>query len=193
LYEKKLQSTNSPYDQFLKGGVALNPSQEHGRQLFFSEKLKCSSCHGGALFTNASISKKIDSVYFNIGLYNIQNKNSYPSTDIGLQEKTSNVSDNGKFKAPSLRNVALTAPYMHDGSMASLDEVIDMYARGGRNTTSTYNYGDGKLNKNKHAFISGFEISKEEKQDLIHFLETLTDTSYLCNLLYQNHFNFDLE
>jgi cytochrome c peroxidase len=89
--------------------------------------------------------------------------------------------DMGRFKAPSLRNVAITAPYMHDGSVATLDDVIDNYTRGGRLLEDGPNAGDGRLNPFKSEFITGFELSEMERADLLAFLHALTDESVLTN------------
>jgi cytochrome c peroxidase len=124
----------------------------------------------------------------NIGLYNLSGQNTYPSADQGLRRFTKRSEDDGKFKIPSLRNVMLTAPYMHDGSVADLQQVIDLYARGGRNTTVGDYPGDGAKHKNKHPLIRGFELSAEEKDDLIRFLSALTDTSYLSNPQFRDPF-----
>lgn len=96
--------------------------------------------------------------------------------------------DMGRFKAPSLRNVAVTAPYMHDGSVESLEEVIDNYARGGRLLEEGPNAGDGKLSPFKSEFVNGFELSAEERADLIEFLESLTDNSLLTDERYSDPF-----
>ncbi len=176
LYEKQLQSRQSLFD--LK---QLDVSAKRGEQLFKDTRLKCVQCHQLPDFTTAAHSNIIDSVYANIGLYNVTNTDSYPIEDAGLRLTTKRTQDDGKFKIPSLRNVALTFPYMHDGSVASLSEVIDIYSSGGREIFDGPLKGDGKKNKYKHPFIQGFKISVEEKKDLIHFLESLTDTSYLKN------------
>ncbi len=87
----------------------------------------------------------------------------------------------GKFKTPSLRNIALTAPYMHDGSMRTLEEVIAHYARGGRLIEKGENAGDGRQNPHKSDLITGFEISADEEAALIAFLHSLTDDTFLQN------------
>ena len=97
---------------------------------------------------------------------------------------TNQMADDGKFKTPSLRNVTLTAPYMHDGSMNTLEEVIAMYERGGRN----FNRGDGKNNIHKDKRINGFRISQQDKKDLLNFLFSLTDSTILTNVDFQNPF-----
>jgi cytochrome c peroxidase len=87
-----------------------------------------------------------------------------------------------------LRNIAVTAPYMHDGSIATLDGVIDHYARGGRETEQGANAGDGRLSPFKSEFIRGFELSAEERRDLISFLEALTDERVLTDQRWSSPF-----
>jgi cytochrome c peroxidase len=189
-YVRTLNSSNSSYDKFIKGDTsALSVSPREGMRLFFSPQLKCGSCHTPPLFTTANLTANTDSVYINIGLYNIMNRNKYPENDKGLTSFSKKEIDNGKFKIPSLRNVALTGPYMHDGSMNTPEEIIDMYARGGRNITNGPMAGDGKNNTNKDKRINGFTITAKEKKQLIDFLYSLTDSSILTNLHFQNPFN----
>ena len=183
-YVKTLKSTNSSFD-----ANTLTQAQQNGYNLFKSNKLNCNVCHTPPYFTLAALSKEIDSMYANNGLYNINNQNKYPLTDNGLIGTTKNVLDDGKYKIPSLRNVILTAPYMHDGSVASINEVIDIYARGGRLITKGAFKGDGKLNKNKHSLIKGFTLSDKEKKELIDFLTSLTDSSLFYNPQFKNPFN----
>lgn len=179
-FEKNLRSTNSPYDAYIAGNQhALSDAAKRGMQLFFSTTLKCSSCHGGRLFSNASFTRNPDSVYFNIGLYNVQQRSLYPAYDNGLIQYSKRTEDDGKFKVPSLRNVALTAPYMHDGSIQTLEEVLELYARGGRLIALGPQAGDGRLNQNKHPFLTGFTLSESDKQNLLAFLNSLSDTTYL--------------
>jgi cytochrome c peroxidase len=189
-YVRTLNSSNSSYDKFINGDTsALSVSTREGMRLFFSPQLKCGSCHTPPLFTKANLTANTDSVYINIGLYNINNSSKYPENDKGPASFTKKEIDNGKFKIPSLRNAALTAPYMHDGSMNTLEEIIDMYARGGRNITNGPMAGDGKNNTNKDKRITGFTISAKEKKQLIDFLYSLTDSSILTNPHFQNPFN----
>lgn len=178
-YEKTLISTESNFDK-----QELTPNEYNGLKLFTSNLLNCVVCHPPPYFTLATTTNNIDSMYANIGLYNINNKNEYPKQDEGLSVITKNKKDNGKFKIPSLHNVMLTAPYMHDGSVATINEVIDIYARGGRK----FNNEDGKLNTNKHQLIKGFAITPREKQDLIAFLNSLTDSSIFYKQTFQNPF-----
>ena len=122
--------------------------------------------------------------FHNIGLYNVKYLNGeqgYPESDKGLADISTLAADNGRFRAPTLRNVAVSAPYMHDGSMSSLSDVLDFYAAGGRNLTEGINRGDGRTNHLKSPFIQGFALSEEDKADLIAFLHTLTDQQFLTD------------
>ena len=103
--------------------------------------------------------------FHNTGLYNIDGLGGFPASSPGVYELTQEPADMGKFKAPTLRNIALTAPYMHDGSIATLAQVIDHYAKGGRAHVA------GKTD----SLLVPFTISESEKADIIAFLEALTD------------------
>jgi cytochrome c peroxidase len=189
-----LRSNNSNYDKYTKGDTgALSKSEKRGQQLFFSTALKCASCHGGFNFSTPNITnEKGDTLfYFNTGLYNIDGKGAYPEYDQGLFQLTQKKVDIGKFRVPTLRNLAYTVPYLHDGSAASLMEVINMYADGGRKITDGINKGDGKLNPYKHSSINGFIISETNKLDLNNFLLSLSDSSFIQNKIYQNPFTED--
>jgi cytochrome c peroxidase len=85
----------------------------------------------------------------------------------------------GRFRAPTLRNIAVTAPYMHDGSVATLDEALDHYAAGGRTIPSGPDAGDGSKNPLKSELINGFTLSPGEKSDVVEFLKSLTDEELL--------------
>jgi cytochrome c peroxidase len=121
--------------------------------------------------------RPLEIAFHNTGLYNIDGKGAYPPNNTGVYEITHKPSDMGRFKAPTLRNIALTAPYMHDGSIPTLEEVIDHYAAGGR----TIDGGVGSKNPFKSNFISGFKLTQQEKQDLLEFLRSLTDESFINN------------
>jgi cytochrome c peroxidase len=97
--------------------------------------------------------------------------------NLGLYAHTKNLTDIGKFKAPTLRNIALTAPYMHDGSIATLGEVVDHYAAGGRTIGQGPWAGVGHDNPAKDPLVHGFFMTPQNRADLIAFLESLTDTS----------------
>jgi cytochrome c peroxidase len=97
----------------------------------------------------------------------------------------------GKFRVLTLRNLAYTAPYLHDGSAASLMDVINIYADGGRTIHKGANKGIGKLNPYKHVSINGFLISENNKIDLNNFLMSLSDSNFIQNKNYQNPFTED--
>ena len=124
-------------------------------------------------------------------MYNLDGKGAFPEYDQGLYEHTKNKNDIGKFRVPTLRNLAFTAPYFHDGSAASLQEVIDHYASGGRKIVDGVYKGNGNTNPNKHPLINGFNISSKEKIDLIEFLLSLSDSNFIKNPIYQNPFGAD--
>ena len=151
-YERTLISGNSRYDQFTfqKDSSALAKNELRGMHLF--NKHNCVSCHSGFNFTSGEV--------VNNGLYK-----DYP--DIGKMRVSLDPKDKGAFKVPTLRNVAITAPYMHDGSIKSLEAVIDHYTKGGFD------------NPNKDERIKGMSLSKNDKQDLVAFLKCLTDSSFI--------------
>jgi len=184
-FVRSIVSFDSPYDRYLAGDAeAMSPAAVRGMELFFSERLECFHCHGGFNFTDSSthVSAAVESVGFhNNGLYNIDNSGRYPDDNTGLFDLTGIPHDMGRFRAPTLRNIALTAPYMHDGSLATLDDVIDHYQRGGRNVEDGPWQGDGRRNPYKSVFVQEFELGDGERQDLIAFLKALTDESVLQN------------
>jgi cytochrome c peroxidase len=182
-FVRSIVSFDSAYDRFLLGdSSAMSKSALRGMSLFFSERLECFHCHGGYQFTDSSTHANavVESVGFhNNGLYNIGGTGAYPTDNTGLYAITGERRDMGRFKAPTLRNIAVTAPYMHDGSIATLDEVIAHYAAGGRSIGDGSFAGDGSRNPFKSTFIKGFTLSGEERADLLAFLEALTDESVL--------------
>jgi cytochrome c peroxidase len=184
-FERRLLSGQSRVDRYRQGDLAaLSASEQRGQELFFTEALECQHCHGGFNFTIAVDHAGLATpaaAFFNTGLYNVGGTGAYPTTDQGLYELTQIDSDRGRYKPPSLRNIAMTAPYMHDGSMTTLDEVVRFYERGGRLTTTGPNAGDGKLNPNKNPFVNGFVLTDQERADLIAFLEALTDEAFLTD------------
>jgi cytochrome c peroxidase len=184
-FVRSIVSFDSAYDAFLAGErAALGPAAKRGMDLFFSERLECFHCLGGYNFTDSSThaNASVASVgYHNTALYNIGGDGSYPPDNTGLAVMTGERRDMGRFKAPSLRNIALTAPYMHDGSIATLDEVLDHYARGGREIADGPFAGDGRRSPYKSEFLAGFELSGDERRDVLAFLESLTDRSLTTN------------
>jgi cytochrome c peroxidase len=117
--------------------------------------------------------------FHNTGLYNVAGALSYPSPNTGIYEVTGKPEDVGKFKAPTLRNIAVTAPYMHDGSIATLEDVLAHYEAGGRTISDGPNRGVGHLNPNRSPTVRGFTLTPEQRADLIAFLTALTDEPLL--------------
>ncbi|HHG83338.1 MAG TPA: c-type cytochrome [Bacteroidetes bacterium] len=155
-FQRSLESTgNAPHDRWLNGEDpnALSPSQLRGREIFL-EKGKCFDCHFGPDFTGDE--------FRNIGLYDADER-----TDKGRFDVTEDSTDLGKFKVPGLRNIALTAPYMHDGSIATLEEVIDYY-------DNPYQFVDNPVNIDS-LLRKPLGLSDQEKADLVAFMHSLTD------------------
>jgi cytochrome c peroxidase len=185
-FERSLISFNSPYDRYRFRGEknAISASAKRGEKLFHSERLECFHCHGGFNFSDSIQHERsafVEIAFHNTGLYNLEGKGFYPPENTGIYEITQQPSDMGRFKAPTLRNIALTAPYMHDGSIATLAEVVEHYRVGGRTLQSEEYAGVGSQNPFKSHFISGFELTAAEKQDLLAFLQSLTDDSFIHN------------
>lgn len=171
-------SSDSKYDRFLAGNATLTASEERGRQLFFGGGpggggpgggpggnvgggANCVRCHGGPNFDNRQ--------FFNIGLDNDAN-----ISDVGRQAVTGNPNDRGKFKTVSLRNIAVSGPYMHDGRFNSLEQVLNFYNNGIQNSATL----DPGL---QNAAQNGMGLSQQDRADIIAFLNTLTDNTYLNN------------
>jgi cytochrome c peroxidase len=187
-------SDQSAYDAYLKGDTtALSSTEKRGMQLFFSKELKCAACHGGFNFSTPLVRNiKGDTVFFfNTGLYNTDTKGSYPAYDPGLYQHTKQPGDMGAFRVPTLRNLAFTAPYLHDGSAETLEEVISIYENGGRNLTEGEYKGNGRKNIYKHSLITGFKLNSQQRKELIGFLLSLSDSSVLTNPAYANPFTED--
>jgi cytochrome c peroxidase len=184
-FVRTISSGDSPHDRYQRGiPGSLSEAALRGRDLFFSERLECYHCHGGFTFSD-SVSHQnlaISSTNFsNTGLYDVDDQGSYPAEDQGLIEVTHDASDMGKFKAPSLRNVAKSAPYMHDGSIATLREVLDAYTAGGRSALD-----GGTLSPNLSPFVVQATLTEAEKTDVLAFLESLTDEAFLTDPKYSN-------
>jgi cytochrome c peroxidase len=181
-FERSLLSFDSAYDRYKYGGQvnALTAGALRGEALFFGEKMECYHCHGGFNFTDNVQHSKLPFVekgFHNTGLYNLDGQGAYPKNNPGIRELTGDAGDEGKFRTPSLRNVALTAPYMHDGSIATLEQVIrDHYALGGIAAQ-----GPNGLSPIRSSLIAGFEVSNQEIADLVEFLNALTDRSFVHN------------
>jgi len=187
VFNRALISKDSDFDKGL-----LSSAAQRGQALFNGEKMECFHCHSGFNFSDSTLHSEtvfVSRPFFNTGLYNLDDTGSYPVADNGLYTVTQQNKDKGKFRPPTLRNIAYTAPYMHDGSIATLSEVLTFYANGGRNVASGENAGDGRLNVNKSEFVSGFDMSEQERDDLLAFLNALSDPIFIRNPRYSNPFN----
>jgi cytochrome c peroxidase len=148
-FERTIQSGNAPYDRYKAGNPnAMTAQQIHGMNIFI-DKAKCDKCHEGINFTSNS--------YANLGIGMDQHK-----PDLGRYTVTKDPKDWGAFKTPTLREVERTAPYMHDGSLKTLEEVVDFYDKGGR------------PNKNLDERIKKLNLTAVEKKDLVEFLKALS-------------------
>lgn len=193
-FTRSIISANSPFDRYAQGDkTALSAEAIEGLKLFNGEKFECFHCHSGAHFSvsyrdELTTPETITFPFFNNGLYNVNGTGSYPLFNQGLYELTQDPSDKGLFRPPSLRNVALTAPYMHDGSLPTLRDVVLHYARGGTLTTSGPNAGDGRLNPLKSGLVRGFQVSEQEMTAILAFLNSLTDPSVASEPRFANPF-----
>ena len=190
-FERTIISASSPYDRYHneRDDAAISPAARRGETLYFSQPLSCFRCHGGFTFSGAVDfeGRRGGEVEFhNTGLYNLAGALSYPSPNTGVYEITRKPDDVGKFKAPTLRNIAVTAPYMHDGSAATLEDVIAHYAAGGRTIADGPNRGIGHDNPGKSPTVRGFPLSAEQRDDLIAFLRSLTDEPLLHDRRFSN-------
>jgi cytochrome c peroxidase len=183
-FQRTIVSRGSAYDRWLYGGdgAALGDAAKRGYQVFHSEDAECFHCHAGFNLTdhvNWSGKAFFDRPYHNTGLYNLDPTGAYPEPNTGVFNVTKNPADMGRFKAPTLRNIAVTAPYMHDGSIATLEEVLDHYEAGGRTIASGPNAGIGSANPRKDPVIQRLSLTAEQRADLIAFLKSLTDEELL--------------
>lgn len=179
---------------------AMSPAARRGEALFFSERLECFHCHGGFNFAQSVVHQDstLDAIeYRNNGLYNLAGpgggnplpEGNYPANNHGLFEFTGQPRDMGRFRAPSLRNIVLTAPYMHDGSIATLREVIqDHYARAGRLIENGPFAGDGSQSPFRDGLLVEFQLSENELQDLLAFFDSLTDWEFICEPRFSDPF-----
>ena len=167
-FERTLISANSKFDKFLLGTANLTPEESNGFTVFMDEsKGDCFHCHGSdnnPLWT--------DNKFHNNGLDST-------FSDLGLGNVTGDPADNGKFKTPSLRNLAFTAPYMHDGRFETIEEVINHYSEGLQNSTTI----DPLMKKVDQG---GVQLSLQEKADLKAFLLSLSDTDFINNPNFSN-------
>lgn len=184
VFERGLISSDSKYDAWVQHRATLSADEERGRVLFFSQQAQCSQCHSGFDFTDQTVtaaSGAVAALFHNTGLYNVDGKGGFPEGNRGILELSNAPKDMGAFRAPSLRNVAVTAPYMHDGSIATLPDVLKFYAGHGRNIATGVNQGDGRSNPFKDERVAHIKLDAQEQADLVAFLRTLTDTGFFTN------------
>lgn len=189
-FERGLISANSKFDKVQRGEEIFTPIEMVGNNLFFG-RAQCASCHKGLNFSDQFFAKGKESIewsFHNTGLYNIDGKGLYPYDNQGLISVIPGDDNMGKFRTQTLRNIALTAPYMHDGSIDTLEEVLDHYARHGRLVSEGINKGDGKLSPLKDPILDKIDLKDEDKPALIAFLKTLTDESLLVNPRFSDPF-----
>lgn len=176
-FMNSITSTNSKYDQYLKDTSVFNDSEKRGLALFnteynafFPDKsgADCQHCHSGLNFENDK--------YMNNGL-----DADGMFKDLGREKATKDPTDRGKFKVTSLRNIAVTGPYMHDGRFKTLEQVIEHY-NSGLKPSSTL---DPALEQTR---ATGLFLDEQDKKDLVAFLKTLTDQDLLTNPDYSNPF-----
>jgi cytochrome c peroxidase len=168
-FERTLISDDSPFDRWLRRDEPLPAAARRGMRLFFSPRLGCAGCHRGSSFAGRK------GEFHNTGLYNEDGEGAYPPGSEGLMRHTGHPDDMGRFRAPTLRNIAVTAPYMHDGSVGTLDQAIGLYARGGRTASPL-----------KDEQLKGFELTTADAADLLAFLEALTDRAFLEDPRFSN-------
>jgi cytochrome c peroxidase len=156
---RTIVSGDSRFDRYQRGDpTALDDSEKRGLEVFGGERGECFHCHVGFNFTNNAF----------------RDNNLYATyEDIGRAKITELESDVGRFKVPTLRNVGLTAPYMHDGSLATLEDVVEHYSSG------------GALNANSDPTIQPLDLTAREKLDLVAFLKALTDETLATNPRYR--------
>ena len=173
-FERTLISGRSPFDRYIydDNRDAIPEPAKRGMALFYSERVGCGQCHSGINFNGPmryAGHTEEKALFVNTGLYAGDRRGSYPADDQGLIEVTHRAADMGKFRVPTLRNVSLTAPYMHDGSLPTLDAVLDHYVRGGHQ------------NPRQDPRVRPFSLSPSERADLLAFLDSLTDRDFVEN------------
>ena len=164
-FERTLVSGDSPFDQYEYGGNkhALSAAALQGLAVFMNPaKGNCVSCH----VINSKYALFTDGLFHNLGV-GVNDQGDL--TDLGRYDETKRQTDKGAFKTPTLRNVALTPPYMHDGSLKSLKDVVDFYA------------GHGNSNPYLDKRIAAINLSGQDRRDLVEFLKSLSSTSMPAN------------
>ena len=157
-FEQTLETVDSRFDDWSNNISALTDEEERGRELFIGNKAKCFDCHSMEDFTDDS--------FKNIGLFNGKDL-----ADGGRYNISKDSTDRGKFKTPGLRNVGVTAPYMHDGRFKTLEQVVSYY-------NTPFMFVDDPVNIDS-ALITPLRLTQQEKKDLVAFLKSLTDKAYI--------------
>lgn len=161
-FVRSMVSANSRFDKYLAGELILNSQELSGMDIFLTERGDCFHCHSVGLLT--------DNTFHNTGL-----DETFSALNWGRYGVTENTSDIGRFKTPTLRNVELTMPYMHDGRFSTLEEVVEFYNSGVHITS----YTDPIMTKPGKEF--GLQLTTQDKADLVAFLKAFTDTSFIQN------------
>ncbi len=184
-FQRSITSFRSPYDRYryLREEDAISDQAKRGMVIFFSSaKGGCFQCHGGLLFNGAvqtDAGEPATPEFHNTGLYNLTAPpGAYPAPNTGLHAHSGRLEDMGAFRVPTLRNIAVTAPYMHDGSIATLSGVISHYETGGRAAGPYTSH-----------ILRTFQLTSEERADLIAFLDSLTDDEALRDPRWRNPWN----
>lgn len=165
-FMRTMVSGNSKFDKFVREEVTLTTSELNGLNIYNTERGDCFHCH------TLSNGLATDNMFRNNGL-----DDDASMVDLGRMEVTGLLTDKGKFKVPTLRNIELTAPYMHDGRFATLEEVIDHYDQGGVESSTV----DPLMKHTANSTSPGLNLTSQEKTDLINFLKTLTDDDFMNN------------
>jgi cytochrome c peroxidase len=181
-FERTLISARSGFDRYVfeDDRTAMSETARRGMALFYSERIGCARCHFGINFSGPiahADSPSVMPLYANTALFNVDGRGGSPADQQGLANVTHRSRDQGRFRVPTLRNIAVTAPYMHDGSLATLDEVLDHYAAGGRQAP----LGPATRNRHRDERLRPFTLTFDERKALLAFLDSLTDQTFLTD------------
>lgn len=168
-YMRVLVSGDTKFDKWLAGAVPLTPSEDRGRNIFFTERGDCFHCHTNVIFSDGDLHNNgLDSVYAK-------------EIDLGHFNVTQDPEDKGKFRSPNLRNVALRTHFMHDGRFTTLEEVVDFYNTGVKKVSNV----DPLMTKDNRKDGVGLGLDEVQKKDLVAFLKTLTDSTMINDPMFQ--------
>jgi cytochrome c peroxidase len=168
---RSMVSGNSKFDKFVREEVNLTTSELNGLTIYNTEKGDCFHCH------TLTSGLATDNTFKNNAL-----DDDASMVDLGRMDVTGMASDKGKFKVPTLRNIELTAPYMHDGRFATLEDVVDHYDQGGVSSSTV----DPLMKHVAGSANPGLNLTAQDKLDLIAFLRTLTDPDFINNAAYSH-------